>query len=62
VSADEVTKTRERLKLRQFQFARLIGVQPKTVYRWEKGIHPVSAPHARLIELAAAGHLQAAAS
>jgi putative transcriptional regulator len=49
-TGSEITWTRERLRVSQAIFARLMGVSGKTVEAWESGTNPPSGPVCRLLE------------
>ena len=51
MKANAVRELRRDLGLSQSEFARLVGVAPNTVARWERGELGMRATTARLIEL-----------
>ena len=51
---DELKAIRTRLGMTQRELARRVGVVPKTVARWESGVHPIDPVYDRLIRIAAA--------
>lgn len=56
-----VRRTRQAMRMTQLAFARHLGVEENTVWRWEHG-RRVSAAYRRLIEMEAARHASAGAS
>jgi transcriptional regulator with XRE-family HTH domain len=50
-----VKRLREQMGLTQEAFAKLVGVHPMTVSRWERGVVNVPAPTAKLIRILAKG-------
>ncbi len=55
MTKDELCAIRAELGLSQRAFARRIGVSPRTIARWEDGLHPIGLVYEQLI------HIQAAA-
>lgn len=51
IEPDQVKAFRRRLKMTQPQFARLMGVSPKTIQKWEYGDHEITGPAVMLIRL-----------
>lgn len=51
MTPERIAQIRHELGLSQRQFAELVGVHMMTVSKWERGINPISAPTARLIEM-----------
>jgi DNA-binding transcriptional regulator YiaG len=54
VTKDELRGIRTGLELSQRDFARRIGVSPRTIARWEDGVHPIGLVYERLIRIQAA--------
>lgn len=50
---DELKAIRTRLGITQRELARRIGVVPKTVARWEAGVHRIDPIYERLVLIAA---------
>jgi DNA-binding transcriptional regulator YiaG len=44
----ELRRIRRRLNLTQAAFGKILGVTANTVSRWERNVHPVDEPAARL--------------
>jgi DNA-binding transcriptional regulator YiaG len=54
MTKDELKKIRESLGISQRDFARRIGVAPRTLARWEDAVHPIGLVYEKLIRLQAA--------
>jgi DNA-binding transcriptional regulator YiaG len=54
MTKDELREIRTALDLSQRDFARRIGVAPRTLARWEDGIHPIGLVYEKLIRIQAA--------
>lgn len=53
MTKEDLKAIRESLGLSQRGFARRIGVAPKTIARWEAGIHPIGLVYEKLIRIQA---------
>jgi DNA-binding transcriptional regulator YiaG len=51
VSPSELKDIRKRLGLTQAELAKVLGVVPSTVAKWEQSIHPIDPTAARLLAL-----------
>ena len=54
MTRQELRAIRAELGLSQRDFARRIGVSPRTIARWEDGVHPIGLVYERLIRIQAA--------
>ncbi len=54
MTRDELVRIRTSLELSQRDLARRIGVSPRTVARWEEGVHPIGLVYEKLIRIQAA--------
>ena len=54
MTKDELRQLREALGISQRDFARRIGVAPRTLARWEQGTHPIGLVYEKLIRIQAA--------
>jgi transcriptional regulator with XRE-family HTH domain len=53
VTKDELRAIRAERGLSQRALARRIGVSPRTIARWENGLHPIGLVYERLIRIQA---------
>lgn len=51
MTRDELVRIRTSLELSQRDLARRIGVSPRTVARWEEGLHPIGLVYEKLIRI-----------
>jgi transcriptional regulator with XRE-family HTH domain len=54
VTREDLRRIRESLGLSRRALARRIGVAPRTIARWEAGVHPIGLVYERLIRIQAA--------
>ncbi len=54
MTGHELRAIRAELGFSQRDFARRIGVSPRTIARWEDGLHPIGLVYERLIRIQAA--------
>lgn len=53
MTSSELKDLRTTLGISQRAFARRIGVAPKTIARWEAGLHPIGLVYEKLIRIQA---------
>lgn len=53
MTREELVALRDSLGLSQRELARRIGVSPRTVARWEEGLHPIGLVYEKLIRIQA---------
>jgi DNA-binding XRE family transcriptional regulator len=51
VTREELRGIRSTLGLSKREMARRVGVAPKTITRWEDGVHPIGLVYEKLIRL-----------
>ena len=53
MTREELVALRDSLGLSQRELARRIGVSPRTVARWEEGLHPIGLVYEKLLRIQA---------